>query len=325
MNGGTVGGRAQVTPRMHVCHRECSSPLQEPPRNAQRVEQGGLTRRRFLTAGAAAVSLVLTGCASPTVARPRQLRLTLAPPTGSYLIGTMALHLVDQSRSDPWLAVARQRELMVSVWNPAQHAEGYPWASWIPSAAGKLFLTGLIPAPPCQSRACMSGPPPTPPVVPLDGVRLPVTGARQGAPADLSGRRYPVVLYSPGYEDDRELGTGLVSDLASRGYVVATIDHTYEAAEVEFPGGRVEVSRQPNTPAAITKAAAVRVADTRFVLDELAVLNSGVNPDAAHRPLPAGLAGALDLARIGMFGHSLGGATAANAMAADPRIGAEST
>lgn len=94
---------------------------------------------------------------------------------------------------------------------------------------------------------------------------------------------------------------------------------------MEFPGGRVEVSRQPNTPAAITKAAAVRVADTRFVLDELAVLNSGVNPDAAHRPLPAGLAGALDLARIGMFGHSLGGATAANAMAADPRIGAEST
>ncbi|MGH3402211.1 MAG: alpha/beta hydrolase family protein [Streptosporangiaceae bacterium] len=183
-------------------------------------------------------------------------------------------------------------------------------------AAGKLFLTQLIPAP-------LTGPhqpPSPPPSVPLDGVRLPVTRARQGAPVDLSARRCPVVLYSPGYEDDRELGTGLVSDLASRGYVVVTIDHTYEAAEVEFPGGRVEVSRQPKTQAAIYEAATVRVPDTRFVLNELAALNSGINPDAEHHPLPAGLAGALDLARTGMFGHSLGGATAANAMAADPRI-----
>lgn len=168
----------------------------------------------------------------------------------------------------------------------------------------------------------MSGPPPTPPAVPLDGVRLPVTRARQSPPVVRSGKPYPVVLYSPGYEDDRELGTGLVSDLASHGYIVVTIDHTYEAAEVEFPGGRVAVSRQPNTAAAIPKAAAVRVADTRFVLDALAALSSGLNPDAEHHPLPAGLAGALDLARIGMFGHSLGGATAANAMAADARIGA---
>ena len=89
------------------------------------------------------------------------------------------------------------------------------------------------------------------PSVPLDGVRLPVTRARQGAPVDLSARRCPVVLYSPGYEDDRELGTGLVSGLASPGYIVVTIDHTNEAAEVKFPGGRVEVSRQPNTQAAI--------------------------------------------------------------------------
>ena len=63
-----------------------------------------------------------------------------------------------------------------------------------------------------------------------------------------------------------------------------------------------------------------RIADTRFVLNELAALNSGASPDARHRPLPAGLAGTLDLTRVGMFGHSLGGATSAEAMAADRRI-----
>ncbi len=124
------------------------------------------------------------------------------------------------------------------------------------------------------------------------------------------------MLYSPRYRDDRELDTGLVSGLASRGYIVVTTGYTYEAAEMEFPGGRVETGRQTELPEAVE----VRIADTQFVLDERAVLNSGTSPDAGHRRLPAGLAGTLDLARVGMFGHSLGGATAAMAIAADRRI-----
>jgi dienelactone hydrolase len=196
---------------------------------------------------------------------------------------------------------------MVSLWYPALDDRRYPWAPWIQPAAGKLFLARLIPADATAASAVTAAPRPR-----LDGVRLPVTRARQGAPADPSARKCPVVLYSPGYANVRELGTGLVSDLASRGYIVVTTDYTYEAAEVEFPGGRVEVSRDPDIPGALQ----TRIADTRFVLDQLKALNSG----ALRRPLPAGLAGALDLTRVGMFGHSLGGATAADAMAADRRI-----
>jgi hypothetical protein len=61
-------------------------------------------------------------------------------------------------------------------------------------------------------------------------------------------------------------------------------------------------------------------ADIRFVLDALATLNAGRSPDAERRPLPAHLAGALDLSRIGMFGHSLGAATMVAAMREDQRI-----
>jgi dienelactone hydrolase len=64
----------------------------------------------------------------------------------------------------------------------------------------------------------------------------------------------------------------------------------------------------------------VRVADVRFVIDVLTVLNEGRNPDVERRPLPAHLAGALDLHRIGMFGQSLGGATTAQVMLIDSRI-----
>jgi predicted dienelactone hydrolase len=129
------------------------------------------------------------------------------------------------------------------------------------------------------------------------------------------------VLYSPGLGGNRDSSTVLVEELVSRGYVVATIDHTHDASEVEFPDGRVEMSAVPPlSPDVVAKAVAVRVADTRFVLDKLAALNAGHNPDAEHRPLPAGLRGALDLSRVGMFGHSLGGATAAQAMYEDRRI-----
>jgi hypothetical protein len=47
--------------------------------------------------------------------------------------------------------------------------------------------------------------------------------------------------------------------------------------------------------------------DIRFVLDRTEDLAAGHNPDAEHRALPAGLRGALDLHRIGMFGWSKGG------------------
>jgi hypothetical protein len=278
-----------------------------------------MSRRLFLGTGAATLSLAAAAC-SATPAGPEPgapLRLTLFSPAGPYPVGTVPLHLVDHSRHDPWVP-DRPRELMVSVWYPAVTDGRYPRAPWMPEAAGALFLSQLAPSLvvaagtriPRHTESTSSP-------VSLHGVRLPLTRARQGAPVDRSARRCPVVLYQPGFGDVRELGTGLVSDLASRGYVVVTMDDTYEAAEVEFPGGRVVLPRRPSS-----YADAARIADTRFVLDELAALASGAKPGAGQRALPAGLATALDLTAIGMFGHSLGGATAAKAMAADARIGA---
>jgi hypothetical protein len=76
------------------------------------------------------------------------------------------------------------------------------------------------------------------------------------------------------------------------------------------------VNPQPSQTTVLT----TRIADVRFVLDSLAALAAGANPDAEHRPLPAGLPAALDLSSTGMFGHSLGGDTAAQVMAVDGRI-----
>lgn len=217
------------------------------------------------------------------------VQLTLPAPTGRPRLGAVSVHLTDRSRPDPWVPAEQARELMIQVWYPARTVRSYPRADWVSPGAAEVI-----------------NPPGSP-------VTLPVTHAHTGAPP--APGRHPVVLYSPGFGMERTATTALVEELAGHGYVVVTIDHTYEAQVVEFPGGRLAYNAVPppadeaEAEAMLAKALAVRVADTRFVLGQL-----------SGRALSRELKGAMDLSRIGMFGHSFGGATAAQAMFEDRRI-----
>ncbi|GIE77124.1 hypothetical protein Aph02nite_30740 [Actinoplanes philippinensis] len=211
--------------------------------------------------------------------------LSLPPPTGPDLIGTVTAHLIDRSRPDPWVATEKNRELMVSIWYPARTVRGHRRADWVsPGVAARINP-------------------------PDSGYALPVTHGHVGAPP--AAGRHPVVLYSPGFGLERTSGTVLVEELVSHGYVVVTIDHTHDANFVEFPDGRIATGaiEPPASPEEeeklLAKVVDVRVRDTRFVLDQL-------------RRMP--LARTMDLSRIGMFGASMGGTTAANVMLADRRV-----
>ena len=156
--------------------------------------------------------------------------------------------------------------------------------------------------------------------------------ARAGAALLRANRPYPVVLYSPGFGSWRNASTALVEQLVSNGFIVVTIDHPFDAAAVEFPNGSIVEGRALSVLSGsnvltyeawqtmVDPFLRVRVADVGFVLDALERLDAGHDPDANRRPLPSGLAGALDLDRVGMFGHSLGGATTAQIMRVDRRI-----
>ncbi|WP_158794943.1 hypothetical protein [Streptomyces sp. NRRL S-337] len=78
------------------------------------------------------------------------------------------------------------------------------------------------------------------------------------------------MVLSPGFDLQRARLTGLAEDLASRGHLVALVDHTYEALGVTFPDGRTLAcaicDRRDITPKAV---AASRVRDLSFVLDRL--------------------------------------------------------
>ncbi|MDQ7807751.1 alpha/beta hydrolase [Amycolatopsis sp. A133] len=253
--------------------------------------------RKPFVAGLAGV-LFLTALPASAAAATR---LALPAPTGPYAVGSVDLHLVDHARPDPWVA-GTTRELMVTVRYPARSGGGPKTPYLAPGAAEVIAGEDARQLGITADRL---------------GYTFP-THARAGAPA--AGGRRPVVLYSPSAKYPRSVGTTQLEQLASEGYVTVAIDHTHEPAAVEFPGGRVERRVLPSGPDAGRRLIATRVADTRFVLDALETLACGGNPDAEHRPLPAGLVP--DLSRIGMFGHSAGGFTTGETMVVDARLAA---
>ncbi|MEV6014653.1 MULTISPECIES: hydrolase [unclassified Streptomyces] len=229
------------------------------------------------------------------------VQLSLPDPTGPYKVGMVGLHLSDKSRTDPYVSGNKRRELMVTLWYPASSTSGHYQAPWMSSIAGARFLA---------TRGLST-----------QQVTLPKTAGHVLAPVATKLGKLPVLLYSTGLHSDRAMGTGLAEDLASRGYLVVTVDHTHDANEVQFPGGRLEVNSMPSG-AHSSDTLKVRAADIRFVINQLGTISTGGNPDVGKATLPTGLSKAVDMSRIGMFGWSLGGAAVDTAMQLDSRIAA---
>ncbi|WP_329120056.1 alpha/beta hydrolase family protein [Streptomyces sp. NBC_01353] len=258
----------------------------------------GPTRRTVTRAGVLAAALAL----APTAARAAaSTPLRLPAPTGPYEVGATTLHLVDPSRNDPWTPAIGVREVMVTVLHPARTVRGCPRAPQLTAGASKVFAE-LAPA--------------IHPGLPPAGVdwAATLTHSHTGAPV-LPGR-WPVLLYSPGGGDARTMGTSLAEELASHGWAVVTVDHPGDASQVEFPTerpGRDKVRPTvflgPPDAEQFRTMIDTRLADVRFVLDRL---------EALEGPLGR----ALDLGRVGIYGHSAGGTTAAQTLYDDRRIAA---
>jgi len=181
------------------------------------------------------------------------------------------------------------------------------------------------------------------------------TNSYPDAPIAGGQSSYPVIVFSPGGGVIHEHNFLHMEELAGHGYIVLSLSHPYESWVVIFPDGRVVranqfkpkkvktqeekdrdkkslelVEKLKKTTSVeerkaimrefftldpdklIDKLLKVRVQDVRFTLDELQRMNSG------ERESP--FKGRLDLTRLGVFGMSLGGATAGQACLEDNRI-----
>lgn len=220
---------------------------------------------------------------------------TLPTPAGPYHVGTEVFHWTDTSRHEPYGKTSEYRQVVAQAWYPTNATHGREAAYFeetneLPSMGGvpEFVFTGDF------RKIATHG-----------IVRAPVSDAR---------KTWPILVFSPALEVPREMYTGLCTQVASRGYVVMALSSPYESAVTTIANGEVVESAFPSNPSdqQLYELTKTRSADASFVLDELAKLSTL----APHSPL----VGHLDLEHVGMFGHSVGGASTIQALSEDPRF-----
>jgi dienelactone hydrolase len=245
--------------------------------------------------------LVLLAVAATTVYGVSSvLRLGLPAPTGSFEVGRQRLAWIDASRPETHTAdPADRREVIAQVWYPAAPSTGAPaeYVDDLERLEDAFVASGEVSRPAAL------------------GLRLVQTRSRTGATVSSAAARFPVLLLSPGNATNAAFYATLAEDLASHGYVVVGIEHPFQVTAVALTDGRIATYQESPTSPPLQEGStrsrvAERVADVRFTLDQLARL-------ASSREL---LEGRIDMGKVGILGHSLGGITAAEACRTDARL-----
>ena len=136
---------------------------------------------------------------------------------------------------------------------------------------------------------------------------------------EANSETFPLVVFSHGSFGYRGSNLSTFEDLASNGYVVCSIDHSYQAffaqhtdgsntlVDMEFLNDAVNIENgvydEQRTYDLTHEWMELRTADMHFVLDEILRNTDKDNPEHVYS--------LIDTEKTGLTGHSLGGATAA--------------
>lgn len=227
---------------------------------------------------------------------------SLPAPDGPNAVGMMRWELVDTGRTEQYGDMAGgPRRLMATAWYPTNESgEPSPWVSdpgpFAQEVGPQVGVPGFVlghlrhVTTPAITDAALAPAPPSGP----DG-------------ASSSDGGWPVVVYSHGWAGFASIQSDLAERLASEGFVVLALDHTYGAAVTTFPDGtvapqdpaalpEVEDVGQAARDAASTQLEATFADDVAFLLDHLA---AGDGPAVlSHDDLA--------LQQVGLVGHSTG-------------------
>ncbi|KAJ5364699.1 Platelet-activating factor acetylhydrolase [Penicillium cataractarum] len=228
--------------------------------------------------------------------------IPLPSSTGPCDVTLQASELVDLSRTDPFDPKGGKRSIMVTTFTPVNCGSVLS-TYYIPNATAKYED---------ETFQSFGIPPGT-----FESFRIQTQTQQQSASSSLHGD-HPVVLFTPALGFSRLMYTSLLQDISSNGFAVISVDHPYDADIVEYPDGHTVIGILGNisTDAEFVSAMNVRVQDMIFLLDQ--IHDGKVVRDIF--PLSLENSHLLSLDRVTIFGHSLGGATAAQAILVDDRF-----
>ena len=229
--------------------------------------------------------------------RENRTEVALPAPTGRYAVGRTTYAWVNDAQTDDLASSpGEKRQVLVWTWYPSAGPQSVPPADYLPSPwrVALARYSGVL-----MSQFLTRDP------------RMVHTHSSPDPGISTEQPSYPVVIMRAGGGALTTDFTTLAEDLASHGYVVVGFDAPYRTAVVVLPDGRVLVRPPTANPENLADADQDRLinkllpmwsGDTKFVVDQLDRLNTA---DPSGR-----FTGRLDMRRLGMFGHSFGGATA---------------
>lgn len=214
-------------------------------------------------------------------------------PSGDYAIGTESFIIEDDTREELYSdEIGDFRRIKIQIWYPADSTEGYELAPWLED--GVEIARGL-------SRDMGF------PFFVLDHTADIMSNSYINAPLNDDLNRYPVVIISHGWRGFRNIHTDFAEELASNGYIVVGIDHTYGSVATVFDDDIVNLAEDALPPRETTddfldyanQLVNTYAGDVTTTINYLETLNDV--------ELSSKFNGRLDLSNIGLLGHSTGG------------------
>lgn len=253
-------------------------------------------------------ALISSGCAS--IAKTTLPFNSLPTPTGPFAVGTSIETWSDKSRPETFTDAPQDyRRIAVQYWYPIADSDSGTTSQYIDQPALKM-----------RAFAKNMGLPKW-----LVGhIQDIETNSTLDAPLHPSGNNYPVVVFSHGLGGMKTQNSILAEELASHGYFVVSADHAFDAFLTVFDDGTVAdyrsgsdgINTEEEFWAARGPQLAARAGDIRFMLNTIAERQAATTGELTSD----GLWRRADLSRVGIFGHSFGGATSIMASDQDPRV-----